>query len=279
MDITTEKGPLVLVRMPVVFLSHGGGPWPYIESMKGHYAKTERELRRLPERLPAKPQAVLVISGHWEAAEFTLATARHPAMVYDYAGFPAHAYQINYPAPGAPALAERVAALLEQAGIVVRHDQHRGFDHGTFVPLGLMFPDADVPVLMLSLKSSYDAQEHIRVGRALQALRGEGVLILGSGLTYHNMRGFGRDESTSIAVAFERYLSEAIGQSDSRARDDMLLNWQAAPGARLAHPQEDHLLPLMVVAGAAGDDIGWSLILEHVLKVPMASYAFGDVNA
>jgi aromatic ring-opening dioxygenase catalytic subunit (LigB family) len=265
-------------RMPVFFLSHGGGPWPYIDGMREQYARTEREFRNLPARLPAKPTAILVITGHWEAPEFTVSTALKPPMEYDYHGFPAHTYQIKYPAPGSPQLANRVTALLAGAGVTARGDAERGFDHGTFVPVGLMYPDAEVPVVMLSLKSSYDAQEHIRIGQALQPLRDEGVLIIGSGLTYHNMRGFGRDESTPVAVAFERYLHDAIGQPDGAVRKQMLVDWQQAPGARQAHPREDHLLPLMVAAGAAGDDRGHAVFVDHVMKVPMASYEFSSSN-
>ena len=264
--------------MPVFFLSHGGGPWPYIDAMRGQYALTEHAFKNLPTRLPAKPKAVLAITGHWEAAEFSVSSAARPPMEYDYSGFPAHTYQIQYPAPGSPELATRVAALLAGAGIRVLSDPQRGFDHGTFVPVGLMYPDADVPIVKLSLKSSYDAREHIRIGQALQPLRDEGVLIIGSGLTYHNMRGFGRDESSQHAVAFERYLSHAIQQSDSELRNQLLVDWEGAPSARMAHPREDHLLPLMVVAGAAGSDVGETLLVEQVMKVPMASYAFGSAN-
>ena len=266
-------------RMPVYFLSHGGGPWPYIDGMREQYPITERAFKNLPARLPARPKAVLVITGHWEAAEFSVSTAARPPMEYDYYGFPAHTYQIQYPAPGSPALAARVTELLAGAGVKAQGDPQRGFDHGTFVPVGLMFPDADVPVVKLSLKASYDPQEHIRIGEALRPLRDEGVLIIGSGLTYHNMRGFGRDESTQVATAFERYLSDAIQQADSSARNKLLVEWQSAPGARMAHPQEDHLLPLMVVAGAAGDDAGRPLFVEHVMKVPMASYEFGSIQS
>ncbi len=262
-------------RMPVYFLSHGGGPWPYVEAMRPAYALTEREFRRLPERLPAAPKAVLVITGHWEADEYTVSTAQQPPMEYDYHGFPANTYQIKYPAPGSPELAQRVKQLLSPTGVSVREDAQRGFDHGTFVPLSLMYPDARVPVVMLSMKSSYDPAEHLRIGQALQPLRDEGVLIIGSGLTYHNMRGFGREESTAVAQAFEQFLESAIGQADPRQRDAMLLDWESAPGARQAHPREDHLIPLMVVAGAAGNDTGRTVFVDHVMKVPMASYEFG----
>src|SRR5690606_8612928 len=154
----------------------------------------------------------------------------------------------------------------EQAGIKVNTNAVRGFDHGVFVPLSLIYPQADVPVLMLSLKTSYDVEEHIRVGKALAALRDEGVLIVGSGLTYHNMRGFRRPESTPVAEAFEAYLSKAIEQPDPERRNEMLMHWEQAPGARLAHPREDHLMPLMVVAGAAGDDAGRTVFIDHVME-------------
>lgn len=262
-------------RLPVYFLSHGGGPWPYVDQMRDMFAHTAREFAALPGRLQSKPKAILVISGHWEAPEFTVSTATQPPMEYDYYGFPEHTYHIKYPAPGAPGLSARVKELLSGSGFKVTEDAARGFDHGVFVPLGLMYPDADVPVVMLSMKSNYDAAEHIRVGAALAPLRDEGVLIIGSGLTYHNMRGFGRDESTPVAAAFETYLNKAISNDSASGRNEMLVNWEAGPGARLAHPREDHLLPLMVVAGAAGEDTGRALFIDHVMKVPMASYEFG----
>lgn len=262
-------------RLPVFFLSHGGGPWPWIEQMRGMYERTAREFAALPGRLPSKPTAILVVSGHWEADEFTVATAAQPPMEYDYYGFPEHTYHVRYPAPGAPELALRVRALLANAGVKVAEDAQRGFDHGVFVPLSLMYPDADVPILMLSMKSSYDPAEHLRLGQALAPLRDEGVLIVGSGLTYHNMRGFGRDASTPAAQAFESWLGATIAEPDAGVRNALLANWEQAPAAREAHPREDHLVPLMVVTGAAGEDPGRALFVDHVMKVPMASYAFG----
>ena len=276
--MSTKNTPRHPGRMPVFFLSHGGGPWPYIDGMREQYAQTTRVFSSLPAQLPAKPTAILVITGHWEAPAFTLSTSAKPPMEYDYHGFPAHTYQISYPAPGSPQLAARIASLLTESGIATQSDAQRGFDHGTFVPVGLMYPDADVPIVMLSLKASYDAQEHIQLGQALQPLRDEGVLIIGSGLTYHNMRGFGRDESTPFALAFERYLHGAIEQQDSAERNRLLAHWEQAPSARQAHPREDHLLPLMVVAGAAGEDRGSTLLVDQIMKIPMASYEFGSVH-
>ncbi|MDB5898992.1 MAG: dioxygenase [Ramlibacter sp.] len=261
-------------RFPVFFLSHGGGPWPWVDGMKEMFARTASAFAALPARLPAKPKAVLVITGHWEAPQFSVSTAERPAMDYDYHGFPEHTYRLQYPAPGSPALAQRVRGLLEQAGIPCAEDPQRGFDHGTFVPMSLMYPEADVPVVLLSLKSGYDPAEHIRAGEAIAPLRDEGVLIMGSGLTYHNMRGFNRAQSTPVAEAFEQYLHEAVRQPDAATRNRMLVEWEQAPAARLAHPQEDHLLPLMVVAGAAGQDRGEQVFVDHVMAVTMASYEF-----
>lgn len=263
-------------KLPTFFISHGGGPWPYIDDMKKQFAKTARELSQLPESLPCKPKAILVITGHWEESEFTVSTAANPPMKYDYSGFPEHTYRIKYPAPGSPALASRVRELLSQAGISSNEDPHRGFDHGTFVPLFLMYPDASIPVVMLSLKSNYDPLEHIRAGEALKPLRDEGILIIGSGLTYHNMRGFGQTDATPVSEQFEQYLNEAISEPNPVNRAEKLINWETAPVARLAHPREDHLIPLMVVVGAAGDDVGSRVFVDKVFNVAMASYRFGN---
>jgi len=264
-----------MTRFPTFFLSHGGGPWPFMDDRRVQYARTAREFGALPQRLPSRPKAVLVISGHWEADAFTVSTAAHPPMVYDYHGFPEHTYHLKYPAPGDPGLAAEVKALLGRAGIYCGEDGNQGFDHGTFVPLGLMYPDADMPIVLLSLKAGYDPAEHVTVGQALAPLRDDGILIIGSGLTYHNMRGFGRAESKPISYAFEAYLNEAISESDPARRNALLVDWQNAPGARLAHPREDHLMPLMVTAGAAGADTGHRLFLDEVASVAMASYEFG----
>jgi len=261
-------------RFPVFFVSHGGGPWPWVDGMKQMFAHSAREFAALPQRLPGKPKTVLVITGHWEAPEFSVSTAERPSMDYDYSGFPEHTYHLQYPAPGSPALASRVRELLGAAGITSQADPQRGYDHGTFVPLSLMYPDADVPIVLLSLKQGYDAAEHIRAGQAIAPLRDEGVLILGSGLTYHNMGGFGRASSTAVAHAFEQYLNEAVMQPDAATRNRMLVDWQSAPGARLAHPREDHLVPLMVVSGAAGEDSGERIFVDHAMQVDMGSYQF-----
>jgi aromatic ring-opening dioxygenase catalytic subunit (LigB family) len=270
---------MTTARLPVLFISHGGGPWPYVDSLKQMYVRTERELRRLPDRLPVRPKAVLVISGHWEAPDFSVATGAYPPMEYDYSGFPAHTYQIRYAAAGDPALADHARGLIANAGLKVIADPGRGFDHGVFVPMSLMYPKADMPIVMISIKSGYDPMEHVALGRSLVPLRDEGVLIVGSGLTYHNMRGFNQDRSTPDAEAFTRYLNEAITLGNTHERDDKLVHWETAPRARSAHPREDHLMPLLVAAGAAGGDAGEVLFSEQVMKIPMTSYAFGQISA
>lgn len=257
--------------MPVYFISHGGGPWPWVEGMRELFARTAAGLAALPARLPQKPKAVLMISGHWEASQCSVTSAAQPGMEYDYFGFPPHTYQIRYPAPGSPALAARVQALLAEAGIDCRADPERGFDHGAFVPMHLMYPQADVPLVLLSLKQGYDPALHIRVGQAIARLRDEGVLIIGSGLTYHDMRGFGSEAATPVAQAFEQFLAQTVADPDPVRRRAQLLAWTEAPQARRAHPREDHLIPLMVALGAAGNDAGRRFLLDHALKVDMGS--------
>jgi aromatic ring-opening dioxygenase catalytic subunit (LigB family) len=262
-------------RLPTFFISHGGGPWPYIEDMRQSFAVTAAELTKLPSTLPAKPKAILMITGHWEAPQFTVSTSQHPPMEYDYYGFPEHTYHLQYPAPGHPELAKRVRDLLSASGIECAEDPERGLDHGVFVPMMLMYPEADIPVVLLSMKSSYDPLEHIKLGEALAPLRNEGILIIGSGLTYHNMRGFGRPASYEPSVEFEQYLFEAISSNDPQQRNQALVDWEQAPFARLVHPREDHLIPLMVVVGAAGEDIGQRVFTDTVFEVVMATYRFG----
>ena len=212
-----------------------------------------RSVGRLPS--PA-PRAVLVVSAHWEAAVPTVMTSPHPPMLYDYGGFPSAAYTIEWPAPGHPVLAERVRALLATAGLPSASDPERGFDHGTFVPLGRCFPQADVPTIQLSLHKNLDPGEHIEIGRALAPLRDEGVYIIGSGLSFHNMRAFmDADDVDRHADRFDAWLQETIGLP-KHERNARLTAWDQAPSARAAHPREEHLMPLMVVAGAAGADVG-----------------------
>jgi aromatic ring-opening dioxygenase catalytic subunit (LigB family) len=264
-------------RMPVAFFPHGGGPWPFIERGIGSkeelkaltiYLESLRTLTKTP------PRALLVISAHWEEPVFTVMNGVAPPLLFDYYGFPPESYQLTWPAPGDPALATRVRALLSAAGIESGENPTRGFDHGTFVPLKLTYPKADVPVVQLSLRQGLDPAEHLALGRALAPLRDEGVFIVGSGMTFHNLRAFGDPRSRPISESFDAWLQET-GTSPASERDQRLTRWSEAPSALGAHPREEHLLPLMVVAGAAGDDLGRVAFDGTILGLRISAYHFG----
>jgi aromatic ring-opening dioxygenase catalytic subunit (LigB family) len=252
LQVTNEsENPMT---MPVYFLSHGGGPWPWMTGpLRDSMVHLEASLQRLPDELPQTPAAILMVSGHWETTGFTVQTSPAPTMVYDYGGFPEHTYSIQYPAPGSPALAGRVGELLRGAGIAVREDAERGFDHGMYSVLAPAWPDADVPVVQLSIDRRFDPDEHLALGRALAPLRDEGVLIIGSGFSYHNLGLFGPGAAAPSAE-FDEWLGVTVVDSDPAERVARLRRWAEAPSARIAHPREDHLVPLMVAVGAAEDD-------------------------
>lgn len=260
-------------RMPVYFLCHGAGPWPWVPEMLDWHALMAKDLRNIPRQLARKPRAVLLISAHWEEPVFTVQSAAHPGMLYDYGGFPPHTYDLHYRASGSPELAVRVQQLLAQAGEDARADKQRGYDHGMFVPMAVIYPQADVPVLQLSLRSNLNAAEHLAVGRALAPLRDEGVLIIGSGSSYHNMRSFG-PVGRAPSKLFDDWLAETLMQMTPAARSQRLAAWERAPGARVAHPREEHLLPLMVVVGAAEQDQARRVYFEEAFmgSATLSSY-------
>jgi aromatic ring-opening dioxygenase catalytic subunit (LigB family) len=215
----------------------------------------ETYLRALVTGLAVRPRAICVVSAHWEEAVPTLMTAAHPPMLYDYYGFPAAAYTLQWPAPTSTEFVARARALLEAAGFRPANDGARGYDHGTFVPMMLAVPHADISVVQVSLLRSLDPAEHLALGRALAPLREEGVLLIGSGSSYHNMRGFGQPSSEAPSRTFDAWIGEAAAQ-DPAARERLLVDWEKAPFARACHPREEHLLPLHVMAGAALGDAG-----------------------
>ena len=263
--------------LPTYFISHGGGPWPWMrDQTNGIYDPLEASLKAMSQQIATTPKAVLVISGHWEERDFTVMSSSNPPMIYDYSGFPAHTYSIRYAAPGSPQTAERVRELIEGAGFPAKLDAKRGFDHGTFAPLAVTYPEADIPVLQLSLKRGYDPADHLAIGRALAPLRDEGVLILGSGLSYHNLRLFGAIAKTPSA-AFDQWLQETLISASPVERVSRLLKWDSAPSARTAHPQADHLLPLMVAVGAAENDLATLVYHEDRFfgGISVSSFMFG----
>lgn len=265
-------------RLPTLFIPHGGGPCFFMDPPEGAphlWDKMADYLRGLAGEVGQRPRALLIISGHWEAARPTLNVAARPGMLFDYYGFPEHTYRLTYPAPGAPDLAERVRALLDASGIASETDASRGFDHGVFIPMLLSFPEADIPVLQLSLQENLDPTEHLAIGVALAPLRDEGVLIVGSGMSYHNLRRLGGSDGNHESEAFDAWLTETATDPDPASRAAKLAAWEEAPGARDAHPREEHLLPLMVAAGAAGADTGRRTYADHLGGKALSGFQFG----
>ena len=268
------------ITLPTFFISHGGGPWPWMPAETGAtYDVLAASLQDLVRQLPQRPRAILMISGHWEEGVATVMTAPAPGMIYDYGGFPQHTYRIRYPAAGDAELAQRVVHHLHQAGIDVASNARRGFDHGAYVPLAVMFPAADVPVVQLSLRQDYDPAAHIAIGRALAPLRDEGVLIIGSGLSYHNLRQMG-PAAHAPSLAFDSWLQQAL-RLPPQQRAAALIAWEQAPAARVAHPREDHLLPLLVAVGAAYDAAAECIYHEETFfgGVVVSSFRFGATAA
>lgn len=223
--------------------------------------------------LPERPKAVLMISAHWEEERATVSTLAQPDMLFDYYGFPAHTYELHYPADGSPDLAKQVQALLSAAGIEIGTDDQRGFDHGVFVPMLKIDPEASLPVVMLSLRHDLDPAHHLAIGAALAPLRDQGVLIIGSGSSFHNLRTY-FNGVPELAKQFDDWLTETV--ESPHGREEKLIGWEAAPAARACHPREEHLIPLMVAAGAAPGEAGRRVFHDIIGGKAMSGYAFGD---
>lgn len=263
-------------RMPTIYIPHGAGPcffmdWNPSDTWHGMAAF----LKGIVATLPARPSAIVLVSGHWLEPVFSVTGHAHPQLIYDYYGFPPHTYELAYPAPGDPALAARIADLLGAAQDRASVDAGRGFDHGMFIPLKLMLPAADIPVVQLSLRHDLSPLAHLDAGRALAPLRDEGVLIVGSGMSFHNMRGYGDARFTPLSAEFDQWLTQAV-ESDPEARSALLKRWTRAPHARLCHPPgaEEHLLPLLVAAGAA-DSAGRKAYSESIMATTISAFRFG----
>lgn len=267
-------------RQPALFLPHGGGPCFFMDWTWGPadtWHATRHFLEALGATLPAAPRAILVISGHWEEPSFTAGTAANPALIFDYSGFPEHTYRLTWPAPGDPELAARVHGLIQAAGLPAATSPTRGFDHGVFVPLKVAFPEAQIPVVALSLvtgpRGEFDPHAHLAAGRALAPLRDEGVLILASGMSFHNLRGYFRPETPERARAFDTWLTGAV-EAPAPERTARLAGWREAPFAAYAHPREEHLIPLMVAAGAGGEAPGRRIFTGEPMGATISAYRF-----
>jgi aromatic ring-opening dioxygenase catalytic subunit (LigB family) len=239
-------------KMPVVFIPHGGGPMPVLNEPS--HAELNAFLRNLGQSLPT-PKAILVVSAHWETNTVQMTAQAEPGLLFDYYGFPAEAYTLQYNAPGDPQLAADIQQLLQQHNINSQLNTQRDWDHGVFIPLLLMYPQGNIPVVQISLLNNLDPQKHIALGEALSALREQGVLILGSGLSFHNMQAFFNGGAANASGQFDQWLSTTLcGELDFAAQKNTLQHWQQAPYARYCHPREEHLLPLHVCLGASAGD-------------------------
>jgi 4,5-DOPA dioxygenase extradiol len=250
--------------MPALFLSHGAPTLPLEDSPARHF------IAALAAELP-QPRAVLAISAHWETQRPAVSTAERPGTIHDFSGFPEALYRLRYPAPGAPQLAGRVAALLFDRGMQVDIDPERGLDHGAWTPLILMYPQADIPVTQLSIQPHLGTEHHWRIGEALRPLRDEGVLILASGSATHNLREFRANaregEPAPWALEFGEWLASTLEQGRT---GDLLAYRRHAPEAVRNHPTDEHLLPVFVAAGAGTPGVPAKRI--HT------SYAYGVIG-
>jgi len=263
-------------RLPTLFIPHGGGPCFFMEEgigPKGTWDRMAAYLRGIAGSIGRRPKAVLVISGHWEEARPTVQVGRNPPLLFDYYGFPEHTYRLTYPAPGSPELAARVRTLLGDAGIASDEEAERGLDHGVFMPFLLIYPDADIPIAQLSLRQDLDPAAHLAIGRALAPLREEGVLIVGSGMSYHNLYRF-RSQFNPGADLFDQWLTQAI-EAEPQTRVNNILNWTHAPAARVSQPREDHLVPLFVAAGAALEDPAYRVFHDRPWNADISGFRFG----
>lgn len=250
---------------PVLYLPHGAGPLPLLGD-KNHESLVAF-LKGITESIRV-PSAILVISAHWEERHATITSGSQPKIIYDYSGFPPQAYDVQYPAVGNPTLAQEIFDLIEREEIDVRLNVSRGFDHGMYVPLKLMYPEAQIPCLQLSLLKNLLPTEHIELGKSLASLRTKNVLIIGSGLSFHNLGLFFRPEidSHKKSVAFDHWLADTCTNAtlSISERENRLVAWEKAPYARHCHPREEHLLPLHVCFGAAS------------VETPTASVIFNE---
>ncbi len=264
---------------PSIYIPHGGGPCFFMDWTVGPpdtWDKMAAWFGQLLESVGRKPKAIVVFSAHWELPQVTINSSPSPELIYDYSGFPEHTYSIQYPAPGSPAIASRIAELLGKQNIASALDPAHGLDHGVFIPFKLIHPQADIPIIQVSLLADLNPEKHFAIGQALQPLRNEQVLIIGSGLSYHNMGALMNNPTgtNDDADHFDTWLTKAC-TSDSVTRKERLLNWQAAPSARNAHPREEHLIPLMVAAGAASNEEGLCLFTDRVMGATVSAYQFG----
>lgn len=260
-------------RLPAFFIPHGGGPCFFMDWKMGPantWDNLADWLKNMHTAMPEQPKAIVVISAHWETAEVRITAKANPDLYFDYYGFPEHTYQLTYPAPGAPELAQQIQGLFQQAHIPSHLDSERDYDHGVFIPFKLIYPDATIPIVQVSLLQSLDPAKHVEIGKALAPLRDQGVLIVGSGMSFHNLRVFGQNVMTQ-SMDFDQWLTKTV--ADPATRDHELSHWADAPYGKFCHPREEHLIPLMVIAGTS-DQPGQQVFSDQIMGSVISAYQF-----
>jgi len=261
-------------RLPAFFIPHGGGPCFFMDwHPKGVWDGMAEYLRCFADGLQDDIKAIMVISAHWEEDIIKVTGNARPELIYDYYGFPPHTYELEWPARGNPDIARQLASALNDGGIECQIDEQRGFDHGVFIPLRLGFPDAHIQTIQISLNASLSPEMHLEIGKLLKPFRDQGILIIGSGMSFHDVGALMGRKDISGSEEFDSWLSETVLMA-SDGREDRLLNWSSAPYARHCHPREEHLIPLHVVAGAATGGEGRVDYSETVLGAKISAYRF-----
>lgn len=276
--VRAARRNLAGMTLPTLFVPHGGGPCFFMDPAGGPpdpmWRPMQAYLAGLLATLPERPRAILMVSGHWEMPDLTVHIGERPSLLFDYHNFPEHTYRLRWDAPGAPDIARRAAALLRGAGYPVGDEATRGWDHGVFIPMMVADPAADIPLAQLSLRADLDPAAHVAIGRALAPLRDEGVLIVGSGMSFHNLRARG-PQVTPVAAAWDAALTAAVTDPDPERRAARVIDWEGLPHARFAHPDAEHLLPLMVALGAGGEGTAVCDYRDVVLGWAVSAYRFG----
>jgi aromatic ring-opening dioxygenase catalytic subunit (LigB family) len=263
-----------MVRLPTFFIPHGGGPCFFMDwHPKGAWDEMAQYLKSFANDIRDDIKAIIVISAHWEEDIIKVTGNSNPELIYDYHGFPPHTYDLKWPAKGNKVLANQISSILNAGGIACAVDEDRGFDHGVFIPLLLTFPEANIPTIQVSLCSTLSPKTHLQIGKLLQPLRDQGVLIIGSGMSYHDVSALMGRKEVIGSDTFDHWLSNSM-LMPSEQREAALLDWAAAPSARLCHPREEHLLPLHVIAGAATGGKGMIDFNDTVLGATISAYQF-----
>lgn len=249
----------------IIYFSHGGGPLPILDD-SSHYQMI-KFMKDIPSKIQ-KPDSIIVFSAHWEEDIVTIQSGKEPEIMYDYYGFPEPTYSIKYPCKGDSELALKIAKLFKSNDIKYRLDDKRPYDHGSYIPLKMMYPNADIPVVQISLHHNLDPLTHLNIGKVLRPILEDNILIIGSGFSFHNMQKFdfaGKNIEDSLNNQFQdKLIKICCSEKDEEKKWEYLIEWEKISGARYCHPREEHLLPLLVCVGLS-KDVGTKVFDNYIL--------------